>query len=89
MRRQHIIEERQRLLHELKDLGFNGPESHANFLLVKAPEGRSAEGIYKALKERHILVRYFDAPGLDDKLRISVGSREENDKLIDTLKDIL
>ena len=73
----------------LQSLGFDGPASQANFLLVSSPAGTDAELIYQKLKERHILVRYFDSPGLDDKLRISVGTREENDKLIETLKEIL
>ncbi|MEK9824512.1 MAG: histidinol-phosphate transaminase, partial [Gammaproteobacteria bacterium] len=45
--------------------------------------------LYGALKQRHILVRYFASPGLDDKLRISVGTHDENTRLISTLREIL
>ena len=42
-----------------------------------------------ALAERNILVRYFDVPGLEDKLRISVGTAEENDALLAALGELL
>ena len=84
-----VIEERNRLARALHDLGFNCPDSQANFLLAKVPDNQSAEALYTKLKERHILVRYFNSPRLDDKLRISIGSRIENDRLINALKEIL
>ena len=68
----------------LKQLNFQLWESHTNFLLVQPPEGK-AEQIYLALKERGILVRYFKQPGLDDKLRITVGTDEQNQTLIEAL----
>ncbi|MBT5701181.1 MAG: histidinol-phosphate transaminase, partial [Gammaproteobacteria bacterium] len=41
------------------------------------------------LKDRHVLVRYFNAQRLDNKLRVSIGTGEENDQLLSTLVDIL
>jgi histidinol-phosphate aminotransferase len=86
-----VIDERNRIQRELAQLGLKSPASQANFLLVTVPAGqnRSAEQIYQMLKERHILVRYFSADGLTDKLRISIGKPDENNQLLDTLKDIL
>ena len=86
---QKVIAERGRLLIELEALGFTGKPSQTNFLLVTVPAGQNAETLYGALKQRHILVRYFASPGLDDKLRISVGTHDENTRLISTLREIL
>jgi histidinol-phosphate aminotransferase len=49
----------------------------------------SAADIHEQLARRNIFVRYWNAPGIQDKLRISVGTREQNEKLIAALKDIL
>ncbi len=62
--------------------------SEANFVLasVTGPdEGARAARIHAALKARGVLVRYFDTPGLDDKLRITVGTSDDTDALIGAL----
>ena len=82
-----VIRERARLQAELEKLGLPSPSSQTNFLLVEAPN--RAQAIYEALKSRNILIRYFSSPKMADKLRISVGSAEENDKLIKNLAEIL
>ncbi len=69
---------------DLKQLGYQVRASQANFLLVQPPKGNAQE-IYLALKERGILVRYFNQPGLEDKLRITVGTAEQNQSLIEAL----
>ena len=79
---------RAKLTVDLKNLGFAVSESHANFVLATSPAG-NAEHLYLALKERDILVRYFRQPGLDDKLRITVGTDEQNRTLIEALDSIL
>ena len=53
------------------------------------PAGSDARTLYEKLKARDILVRYFDTPRLNDKLRISVGTHEENQTLIDTLSSLM
>jgi histidinol-phosphate aminotransferase len=68
----------------LKQLGFRLWDSQANFLLVQPPQS-NAEQIYLALKERGILVRYFHQAGLSDKLRITVGTDEQNQVLVEAL----
>jgi histidinol-phosphate aminotransferase len=77
---QRIKASRLMLRHSLKRLGFEVMPSYTNFLLARPPQG-DAERLYKALKERGVLVRYFKQPGLDDKLRISVGSDDQNQVL--------
>lgn len=75
---------RVKLSVDLKQLGFQVPDSQGNFLFVTPPSNHT-ESIYLALKERGILVRYFKQPGLDDKLRITVGTDEQNQTLIEAL----
>ena len=84
-----VRDERRRLAEAFTALGMTSPPSQSNFLLVSVGAGRDAEAIYLALKDAGILVRYFSAPRLDDKLRITVGTPEENDRLLGALKDIL
>ncbi|MBR8836891.1 MAG: histidinol-phosphate transaminase [Stigonema ocellatum SAG 48.90 = DSM 106950] len=67
-----------------QQLGFHVWDSQTNFLLVKPKEG-NAEHLYQKLKEQNILVRYFKQPGLDDKLRITVGTDEQNQTLVEAL----
>ena len=45
--------------------------------------------IFQALRERHIYVRYFEKPRIDNYLRITIGTREEMQTLFDFLKDYL
>jgi histidinol-phosphate aminotransferase len=75
---------RSKLAANLKKIGFRVWDSQANFLLVQPPNG-NAEYLYQKLKEQEILVRYFKQPKLDDKLRITVGTDEQNQTLIETL----
>jgi histidinol-phosphate aminotransferase len=75
---------RTQLTADLRKLGFKVLDSHANFVLATPPQG-NAEFIYLALKEQGILVRYFKETGLEDKLRISIGTDEENQALIEAL----
>ncbi len=77
--------ERARLVENLRGLGFSLFDSESNFVLAKCNNCRASE-IYDKLVERGIYARYFNQPGLDDKLRITVGTKEQNDKLIEALK---
>jgi len=79
-----IRAERARLTSALEALGWRVSPSQANFVLATAPGGRAAQ-IYAALKARGILVRYFDVPGLRDKLRITVGTSEDTGALLEAL----
>jgi len=79
-----VKQSRAKLAVELKQLGFRLWDSQTNFLLVQPPKG-NAEEIYLALKERGILVRYFKQLGLEDKLRITVGTDEQNQLLVERL----
>ena len=80
--------ERERLAAELRALKFEVPDSAANFVLAKNKNCKANE-IYDKLVKRNIYIRYFDLPGLEDKIRISVGTSEQNDTLLLALKEIL
>ena len=49
------------------------------------PGGRGREA-YQGLKQQGILVRFFDKPGLNDKLRITIGTSQENNALLGGIK---
>ncbi len=83
-----IKTERARLTAELRNLGLTVSQSSSNFVLAQCKNCSAAE-VYDKLVQRNIYVRYFDLPGLTDKLRITVGSKQQNDKLLAALKDIL
>jgi len=78
------LDQRAHLESELKGIGWSWPESAANFLLCEI--GERAEAVYSALKQEGLLVRWWRAPELRTKIRISVGNPEENDHLLETLK---
>lgn len=82
---------RRQLRDALIELGFSVGISQTNFLLAEVPldAPNSAEEIYQALKAEGILVRYFSSPALEDKLRISVGSERENERLTNALARLL
>ena len=83
-----IIATRERVKEELHRLGFTFPDSQTNFLFVTHPD-KKAEEIYEALKQKDIYVRYFHKPEIENYLRISIGTDEEMDKLLDFLRDYL
>lgn len=80
-----IRAERERLTDELTAIGWSVLPSRANFILATVPDGEG-ERAYLGLKEQGILVRYFDKPGLRDKLRITIGTGQENNALLGGIK---
>ncbi len=72
----------------LLGLGFSMTESKANFIFAKHPK-LNGKTLYKGLRDRGILVRHFDKPRIEDYVRISIGTREQMDTLLMTLKEML
>jgi histidinol-phosphate aminotransferase len=81
---QSVRAERTRLAAKLGQRGYDVVPSQANFLFVRCP-GQSAAEIYLGLKRQGILVRFFDKPGLSDRLRITIGTPEQNNALLEAL----
>ncbi|MFT5015027.1 MAG: histidinol-phosphate aminotransferase [Patiriisocius sp.] len=73
----------------LKSRNFTVAESEANFLLATVPKPLSAEQLYEGLKDRKILVRFFKVSGLDNKLRITIGTEAENAQLLEALDELM
>jgi len=80
---------RSRLTQALRELGFEVTPSQANFVLARWGGPPSARGIFQFLRDRAIVVRYFDAPRLHDALRITIGTDQEIDQLLVALREIL
>lgn len=83
-----IIDTREGSKEQLKKLGFDFPDSKANFIFARHKE-IAAEDIFAALKQRNIYVRYFKKPRIDNYLRITIGTREEMEQLMTALQEIL
>ena len=80
-----IQKSRGRLTSGLKKLGYYVHPSHANFVLARR-EGENLQPVYKFLKDKNILVRYFDVAGLQDAIRITIGTPGEIKILLEALK---
>lgn len=85
--RKKVISSRSRLINALEGLRFTVLPSLANFVLAKSAT-LGGEYLYNALKAKGILVRYFDEPRIKDYVRITVGTDEQIDALIDTIKNL-
>lgn len=84
---QHIRAERARLAAELEQLGWPVQPSQANFLLATCPPGRGrGRDVAQRLRDQGILVRHFDKPPLADKIRITIGTSQENNALLGGIK---
>jgi histidinol-phosphate aminotransferase len=75
------------LYDEFKTLGVSYVPSRANFILVDV--GRSAAEIYQKLLHQGVIVRPMTSFGMETALRITVGTPEENRKLVKALRDVL
>jgi len=92
-----VREERSRVEKALSSLGIRCAPSQSNFLLAQFPDTDSryenaeilARECYQRLKDDGILVRYFDMPRLRDKLRITIGTAQENSRLLQQLASYL
>ena len=84
-----VRQERSKLRIEFKKLGFQVAPSETNFILVTVPQNHNAEELYLALKQKNILIRFFNHDGMSNKLRVTVGTRGENKQLINALKKII
>ena len=86
--RAKIMTTRERSKKRFAELGFTFPDSMTNFILV-THERVPARAIFDALKKEQIYVRYFNAPRLDNSLRVSIGTDEEMDVLFRFLEQYL
>ncbi|MFB9866050.1 histidinol-phosphate transaminase [Vreelandella sulfidaeris] len=85
--REYVITTRERTRQRLESLGFEVLPSKANFVLTRHPDHAGAQ-LFAGLRERGILVRHFNTPELNDFLRITIGTDDEMDSLIEALQVI-
>ena len=84
-----LVEERGRVAAALDELDVDHWPSGANFILFR-PRSRSGAEVWRALVDRSILVRNCASwPRLDDCLRLTLGTREENDEFVSALRSAL
>ena len=82
-----IVKTRKYTQDSLRELGFTMPDSSANFIFAKPPVGIDAESLYINLRGKGILVRYFKTAGINDRLRITIGTREEMEELVSRIRE--
>ena len=82
---QKVIKTREWTKAQLAELGFTFPDSKTNFIFATHKEVPAKE-IFEMLKKEKIYVRYFNKPRIDNYLRISIGTDEEMQKLVECFK---
>ena len=86
--RARIIDTRARYARLLGELGFDVPDSRANFVFPEHPRANARE-LFCGLRERGILVRYFDRPRISNRLRITIGTDEQMDMVARALRELV
>ena len=83
-----IMENRDYTTRELEELGFSVLPSRTNFVFAKHP-GMDGGVLYQKLKDRGILVRHFTKDRIADYNRITIGTRQQMEQLVQTVSQIL
>ena len=82
-----VAEERDDFYNFLKSQGFYVLESKTNFLFAKK-DGMAGNDIYKKIKEKGILIRHFNTPGIEDFVRITIGTHQQMEELKKAFLDL-
>ncbi|MHA2288869.1 MAG: histidinol-phosphate transaminase [Promethearchaeota archaeon] len=84
-----IIDERNRISEKLNNYnGISVLPSDANFIFVKFDDKSTTLKFLWDLKDLKILVRHFSKPGLYNYIRITIGTKEENDKFLEVFNSV-
>ncbi|WP_372972285.1 histidinol-phosphate transaminase [Marinobacter sp.] len=86
--RQRVMDERERVTTAMKPMGFEVLPSSANFIFARHGTLSGAE-LALRLRERGIIVRHFDKPRIDNFLRITIGTVDQNDELLQALESLV
>jgi histidinol-phosphate aminotransferase len=84
----HILHLRRETAAALEALGFDVLPSQANFIFAQ-PTSLTAEEWFHQLRQRNIVTRWFDAPNVRNRLRITIGTETEMGKFLDATRSIL
>jgi len=83
-----VADEREKFYNFLKDNGFYVIKSETNFLFAKK-DGLPGEELYKKIKEQGLLIRHFKTPGIEDFVRITIGTEEQMKELKAAFEKVL
>lgn len=89
---EQVRKEKARVTQELQGLGFSVEPSQTNFVLATPPRdvrNSSALALKEALEQVDVFVRWFDEPRLRGKLRITIGSHDENRRLLERIQALV
>jgi histidinol-phosphate aminotransferase len=84
---QQVIASREAVVSAMQGLGFQVLPSAANFIFARHPQ-RDAATLAAGLREQGVIVRHFKHPRIEQFLRITIGTPEQNQALLDALKGI-
>ena len=85
--RKKIMKTRERTAVRLRKMGFQVIPSEANFIFI-SNKNFYAGALFQQLREKGILVRYFNKPKIDNYLRVTIGTNDEMDKFVDIIASI-
>lgn len=85
---ERVIKTRERISKKLTEMGFNVLKSSSNFIFCSSDK-MYAKDLYEKLKDNGVLVRYFAMDRIDNYLRVTIGTDDEMDKMLDILNKIL
>lgn len=83
-----IVATREKTMAQLREMGFICTESKANFIFASSDK-IAASDLASELRKRGILIRYFNKAKIDNYLRITVGTDEEMQTLVNAIKEII
>lgn len=83
-----VIATRERVTEQLLAIGFKVTDSKANFVFI-SHKAIAAKDIFQQLRDKGVLVRYFDQPRIHEYLRVSIGTDEEMDAFIQAVQEIV
>ena len=85
--RHKVMATRERTTEELQTMGFRVLPSKANFIFIAHPTV-PAQQLFAGLREKGVLVRYFNQPRIDNYLRVSIGTDQEMDAFLAAMKEL-
>jgi len=84
-----VVNTREWFFAEAKTMGYRIVPSRANFLFPQPPQKGRGKSFFEALLRRKILARYYDEEGLRDGVRLTIGTREEMERVLQVFREIL
>jgi histidinol-phosphate aminotransferase len=84
-----VIGERAWLAGQLRQRGFEVARSATNFLFTRPPAGRDAAAVHEGLRDRKVLVRHYDREPIAGWFRVTVGTRQQHEALLDALQEVI